>query len=374
MFFKKYLKSYFIKRNKIVSSKDFQRKANNFFISRFFVKSDGKKIYDLISGFIYSQTLLAFVELGLFEKLLVNDCTISQLSEDLNLSKERVNLLCKSGVAIGILENVGNSYILTRIGAAIVGVPGLQKMISHHKIFYQDLFDPVKLLKGDFETKMSKFWPYVLNNFQSEKEKKENFEISKIYSDLMASSQILVAEETLGIVSFHKSKHLLDIGGGTGTFLGKVKESYPGLKVSLFDLKNVVGQIKEEEKKKKSINEIIPGNFLEDEIPQVADTISLVRVLYDHDDHIAEKILRNVYKALPNNGSLIISEPMSGGKKPTKAGDCYFGFYTLAMSTGRPRDKIMHFNLLKKAGFQKLKKHKSKRDFITGIITAKKIM
>ena len=373
MFFKKYFLSYLIKRNLLVSSKKFQFFANNFFFSRIFVKLDEKKIYDLVAGFVYSQTLLSFVELGLLDKLLKKEYSIQEISKEFNLTNDKARLLCQSGVAIGVLELIEkDTYILSRIGAAIVGVPGLQQMISHHKIFYDDLKDPVELLRGNIDTKMSKFWSYVINDNQIKRENNDTFSISKSYSDLMASSQILVSEETLKIISLKKTKHLLDIGGGTGTFLGKVKESYPNVVTSLFDLKNVVSQINEDERKHKFINFIYPGNFLEDSLPKVADTISLVRVLYDHDDHIVEKILTKVFHVLPNNGTLIISEPMSGGKNPAKAGDSYFGFYTLAMTTGKPRDKAAHFKLLKKVGFRNIKKHRGKRDFITSIITAKK--
>ena len=373
MFFKKFFINYLVRRNKIVSSKKFQFLASKFFFSRIFVKSDGKKIYDLVAGFVYSQTLLSFVELGLLDKLLNKEHSIQEISKYLDLNYDKARLLCQSGAAIGILEIVKkDTYVLSRIGSAIVGVPGLQEMICHHKIFYDDLKDPVELLKGKIDTKMSKFWPYIVNKNYSDFKKIPTFPISKKYSDLMASSQILVSEETLGIVSLKRTKHILDIGGGTGTFLSEVKKSYPNIVTSLFDLKNVVRQINEKEKKHKAINNIFPGNFLEDNLPKVADTISLVRVLYDHDDLIAQKILRKVYNALPIDGTIIISEPMSGGDKPARAGDSYFGFYTLAMTTGKPRDKSMHFKLLKMAGFRKIKKHKGKRDFITSIITAKK--
>ena len=48
---------------------------------------------------------------------------------------------------------------------------------------------------------------------------KEHPEVAARYSQLMADSQGLVAEETLSVISFKDTKHLADIGGGTGAIL-----------------------------------------------------------------------------------------------------------------------------------------------------------
>ena len=106
------------------------------------------------------------------------------------------------------------------------------------------------------------------------------------------------------------------------------------------------------------------GSFLVDVIPKGFDTITLIRVLYDHDDGVVIELLKKVYDALPYNGQVVISEPMSGGKTPTRSGDSYFGFYTMAMSTGRPRSMKTHEAFLKKVGFQSVKKNFSTGDWI----------
>ena len=115
-----------------------------------------------------------------------------------------------------------------------------------------------------------------------------------------------------------------------------------------------------------------PGSFLDDPLPTGMDAISLVRVLYDHDDPTVAHLLGRVFEALPPGGRLIISEPMSGGATPTRAGDAYFGFYTMAMTTGRPRAAARHKQLLTDAGFANAKAVATPRPFLTGIVTAKK--
>ena len=114
------------------------------------------------------------------------------------------------------------------------------------------------------------------------------------------------------------------------------------------------------------------GSFRDDPLPVGADTISLVRVLYDHADDTVEALLEKVHAALPAGGTILVSEPMAGGVRPTRAGDAYFSIYTLAMETGRTRSPKEIGDFLQKAGFSDVQHVRTNRPFITSVVTAKK--
>ncbi|MDG2474522.1 MAG: methyltransferase [Paracoccaceae bacterium] len=367
------LKLFFVNwRNGLVGSHRFQKWAGNTPVVRAIARKDGEKIYDLMAGFVYSQTLLAMVELDIFNHLKGRSLTAVALSQKVGVPEKNMIILCQSATAINLLERLNfGQYALSRLGASVLGVPGLIDMIRHHRLFYEDLIDPVSLLKNKVDTHMSKYWPYVLNKTSQKPLKPE---VAEIYSDLMRSSQKLVAEETLRLISFSRTKHLLDIGGGTGAFIEEVSKVTSGISFCLFDLPQVVDKARKLTLRKENANnfDVYGGSFVTDKIPKGFDTITLIRVLYDHDDHIVTMLLKKIYDSLPKNGQIIISEPMSGGKFPTRSGDSYFGFYTMAMTTGRPRSAEIHEFFLRKAGFQNIKKHKGTREFITQVITAKK--
>ena len=144
-------KRYFINwRNRLVASAEFQKWVGNTPILRSLARRDGEKIYDLMAGFVYSQTLLAMVELNIFVYLKTGYLTVSELSNKTKIPENRIRLLCQSATAINLLERSRSGhYCLSRLGAAIVGIPGLTDMIRHHRLFYQDLSDPVGLLKNE---------------------------------------------------------------------------------------------------------------------------------------------------------------------------------------------------------------------------------
>lgn len=351
-----------------VASPEFQRWAAKSWFARPFVKQDSAKIYDLVAGFVYSQTLLACTELGVLHTLRNGPRTARALAARHGLPEDRMRSLCQAACSIGLMVLLKDeTYRLGRLGAAVLGVPGLEDMIRHHKVFYRDLSDPVALLKGDSDTELSRFWPYVLGEGSA-----EDAAVAAEYSDLMATSQHLVAEETLDAVSLVGIRALTDVGGGTGVFLEHAAHRYPDLDVTLFDLPAVISAAQERLEPEGSRINLRSGSFVADPLPDHGDAISLIRVCYDHNDSTVRELLTRVFNALPSGGRLIVSEPMSGGERPNRAGDAYFGFYTMAMTTGRPRDAARHMSLLREAGFADARQVPTRRPFLTSVVIATK--
>ena len=114
------------------------------------------------------------------------------------------------------------------------------------------------------------------------------------------------------------------------------------------------------------------GNFRTESLPDGADAISLVRVLYDHDDDTVAGLLSRVAEALPPGGRLIVAEPMSGGTRPSRFGDGYFAFYTMAMRTGHVRSPERIASLLAAAGFEGVRFPRAHRPFVTSVVTARR--
>jgi demethylspheroidene O-methyltransferase len=167
---------------------------------------------------------------------------------------------------------------------------------------------------------------------------------------------------------------LLDVGGGTGAFLTAVGRAYPDLALHLFDLPQVILPATQRFNDAGFAHRvtITGGSFRTDTLPAGADAISLIRVLYDHSDDTVRMLLAKAHAALPAGGRIIISEPMSGGAHPNRAGDAYFGLYCLAMGTGRARSAAEISLHLQAAGFGDISVPKTARPFITSVVQARK--
>ena len=329
------------------------------------------KLKDLELGQLKESYMKVLGAIEIVQFLKKEGRSLDEFSKYLQAANERSLLLLRGGCALNLICYKKNKYWLTRMGAQIVGIPGLMDMIQHNQILYRDLIDPVKLLLRENETELSHFWPYV----RKEASKKQiSTKVSAEYSKLMETSQRLVAEQTLQAYSFRGVKKILDIGGGTGAFLRAVKKKYPQIDATVFDLPNVINVAKSNQYKIDGLAKLTlkSGDFLVDGLPKKQDVICLVRVLYDHEDSTIEILLKRIYKALPKQGVLLITEPMSGGAKAMRSSDCYFSFYTLAMTTGKVRSFEEHKAILQKSGFSNITKHVVSAPFITQVITAKK--
>lgn len=353
---------------RLVASPAFQKWAAKFPFTRNMVRREGEAMFDIVAGFCHAQILQAIVKFDIPAMLLQNEMTVAALAHRCTVPADRMVVLVNGATALGLLKTKRNGMVaLTQRGAALAGVPGLQGMIAHHDVLYRDLADPVAFFRGEVETELAHFWPYVFGAGGA-----ADPSVAATYSELMADSQSLVAADTLDVVSLRRTTRLMDIGGGTGAFLAAAGSRYPHLKMTLFDLPAVAPAAQERFEALGAMDrlQIVPGSFRDDPLPTGVDMISLVRVLYDHADQTVADLLAAAHDALPPGGRLLISEPMTGGAAPERAGDAYFALYCMAMRTGRARSASEISALLHAAGFTNIKAPRARRPFITSVITA----
>ena len=82
------------------------------------------------------------------------------------------------------------------------------------------------------------------------------------------------------------------------------------------------------------------------------------------------KLLKAVRRALPDDGCVLLAEPMSEVPGVEAMGDAYFGFYLLAMGRGRPRSAAHLSRLLEQAGFAPARSVPTRMPLQTGLLVA----
>jgi demethylspheroidene O-methyltransferase len=329
-------------------------------------------LFDLCAGFVYSQTLLACVRLKLFEILRDGPRSSQHLSGLIGLTPDAAERLLRAAASLKLLRALPDGrYALADLGASLLGNPSIGAFIEHHALLYDDLRDPVALLRGETRTKLSRFWPYAGARPGAESPEAQGADFAA-YSALMSRSQALVAEDILDAYPIARHRCLLDVGGGEGAFIAAALKRAPGLAGMLFDLPEVAARAKAALAATDVGARVttVGGSFLKDFLPSGADVVSLVRIVHDHDDESALALLRAVHAALPAGGTILIAEPMAGTPGAEPIGDAYFGFYLLAMGRGRARTASEISALLKTAGFSGPRAAPTRRPMLTGLIIA----
>ena len=354
-------------RHRLLASPRFQRWAAAFPLTRPVARRRARALFDLCAGFVYSQTLLAAVRLGLCEALMEGPQPLDQLAQRLSLPQDATARLLRASTALKLTDQRRDGrFALGSLGAALVGNPGIAAMVRHHALFYDDLRDPVALLRDEAgPLALRQLWQYAGHDRPQELLAEE---VAR-YSDLMAGSLPLVAAELLAAYRFDRHRRLLDAGGGDGAFLSAVAAAAPDLPRVLFDLPAVAdrarARIAREGLARRARAE--GGDLRTGRWPEGADLVSLVRVIHDHDDGAALAILRGARQALRAGGTLLLAEPMSEtpGAAPVGA---YFEFYLLAMGSGRPRTAAELEGLMRKAGFARVRSVGTRRPMLVQLL------
>jgi demethylspheroidene O-methyltransferase len=338
-------------RNRWLSSPRFHRAALDFPLTRPIALGRVASLFDLTAGFVYSQALLACVELGLLERLRAGPQSEAAIAESLDLSPDSAQRLLGAAAALGLTEDLGEGrFVLGSQGAALLGNPGLAQMIAHHRHLYADLAEATALLRDPSRLgHLAAFWPYATTSSPAGAETAG----VTAYSALMAATLPSVAADIFAAFDLGKRQRLMDVGGGSGAFLTLAGAHAPHLALRLFDLPAVTEQARARLICAGLMDraEIIPGDFLADPLPKGADLITLVRILHDHDDEGVATLLRAAREALAPGGVLLVAEPMSGSPRRERVGDAYFAFYLLAMGRGRARTPAQIQAMMRTAGF-----------------------
>lgn len=350
----------------------FIRWVERFPLTQPIARRHAAQLFDLCAGFTYTQILLASVRLGLLETLRRGPRDAVQLSLELGVPKVSLQRLLEACEALRLLERRGKDcFGLGRLGALVLTEPGLLSLIEHNALLYTDLADPVNLLRGKRDRgRLGRYWAYAREASPAG----IGADRVRAFSELMTTSQDPVAREVLNAHDFREHHTLLDVGGGEGSFLRHAAARFPHLSLMLFDLPPVI------ERARQSLEEhgfadriaLASGDFRYDSLPRGADVMTLIRVLHDHNDGAALAILRAACLALPENGTLLVAEPMCGLPGAPRVGEAYMNFYLLAMGQGRARTPREIGDLLRTAGFRRVRLRRTRVPIRGGLIEARR--
>ena len=194
-------------RNQWLASPAFQRWAAGFPLTRRIAERRARELFDLCAGFVYSQVLLACVQLRVFERLGGGPRTLASLAGDFGLAPAAAERLLKAAASLKLVERVdAERYALGSLGAVMAGSPALLAMVEHHALVYRDLADPVALLRGEAPaTGLAQYWAY---SGATRPDGLTGAAVSD-YTTLMAVSQTLVCEDVLDAYPLHAHRRRL---------------------------------------------------------------------------------------------------------------------------------------------------------------------
>ncbi|TKY49660.1 Isoliquiritigenin 2'-O-methyltransferase [Spatholobus suberectus] len=171
--------------------------------------------------------------------------------------------------------------------------------------------------------------------------------LNNVFNEAMANLGIIEMKKLLEIYGgFEEISLLVDVGGGIGHNLNMIITKYPSIKGINFDLPHVIQNAPTYPGIKQ-----LEGDMFES-VPK-GDAIILKAVLHNWSDEKCLKILSNCYKALPQNGKVIVVDIIvPEAIHSTEADKMVTGFDNLMfLDDGIERTEKEFENLCKRSGF-----------------------
>ena len=242
--------------------------------------------------------LNAACKLNLFDCLAEKPKNSSEISEELSLNNEYLVLLLNALTEEGFLQKSGEKYIINETSDLLTEDNpeslkyACMNWADEHMDSWQELDYSIKSGKPAFN---NIFGDNFFNYLSKDEKKLEKYH--KAMNEYARDDYRDIGIKT----DFSMYASVMDVGGGYGALINRIKKSYPRIKCYLFDLPLVVKNAGASKVTK------IAGDFFHS-IPKIADALILSRVLHDWDDDKCNLILSNCAKAMDKNSDLYIIE------------------------------------------------------------------
>ncbi|KAK1577871.1 hypothetical protein Q3G72_025554 [Acer saccharum] len=268
----------------------------------------------LVSGIALNMSLQSAIELGVFDIIAKAGPTanlsaseiashMSSVNKDAPIMLDRILWLLATHRVVNCSVVVGseNLYSLTPASKYFVrdqnGVSlGSLMALAQDKVFLESWFQlKDAVLEGgvpfDRVHGTNAFdYPGVDSRF------------NEVFNKAMYNHTTIVIKKILEVYrGFENLKQLVDVGGGLGVTLKAVTTKYPHIKAINFDLPHVIQHASHSPGV-----EHVGGDMFES-VPE-SEAIFLKWILHDWSDEHCLRLLKNCYKAIPDDGKVIVVE------------------------------------------------------------------
>jgi len=222
-------------------------------------------------GFMASKHLFAASEIGLFEALSSGAASLQELSSRIGVPARTLGIVTAAMVSLGLIEQDGNLYRNSEVAAAfLAGNSGrdLRPMLRYFdKILWQNwekLAEAVRTDQG--QPRFGKF----------------TREQQQIFSDGVEAVTTSAAMAVAASYDFGRHRSILDVAGGTGSFLVHVLRRNSSLKGTLFELPGAcaVARQKLAELPEGARINIVEGDVFKDPLPGDHDVLIVANTIH----------------------------------------------------------------------------------------------
>ena len=229
-------------------------------------------IMKIAMGFMAAKYLFAATEIGVFDVLARGPASLGELATSTGIPSRTLGIVAAAMVSLGLLEQDGSRYRNSETAEAFLAdIPGrldLRPILRYFdEIVYprwEKFAEAIRTDQG--QPQFSKFTTHQQQMFSAAVE---------VFS---APGAVALA----GSYDFRRHHRLLDIAGGTGSFLIAVLQHHDALKGTLFELPGACAVARQRlaNEPERSRIDVVEGDVFKDPLPGDHDVVLIANVVH----------------------------------------------------------------------------------------------
>ncbi|WP_305044783.1 methyltransferase [Geoalkalibacter sp.] len=318
----------------------------------------------MAGGFQPAKIFLVANDLDLFT-LLGGERDAEDLAAQLGVQPRALGILLDALTAMGLLQKSAAGYRNAELAQTWLSAgPGYRGHIFKHLHHCWQAWNGLEriLREGNLVTPMEK-------EILVDSERWNHIFINGMDDVTRELAPQVVAQLDLADVDV-----LMDLGGGPGTYVAAFLARFPHLReVRLFDLPETLEVAREKLAARGLLERVnlIPGDFLRNELGEGLDAVWVSQVLHSQSKEGCRLVLEKVWRALNPGGRVLVHEFFLGEDRAAPLRPAIFSVHMLVMTEGgRAYSHAEIARLLEQIGFEAVETLAVSED--TGLVMGRK--
>ena len=261
---------------------------------------DLQDVLDLARGFMDCRVFLSAAELDLFTLLTPTPLTIQEVENRIGADRRGLTTLLDALSAMGLLEKRGEAYQCS---------PSVSRFLSTGA---PDSILPMVLHMAGLWRRWSGLTAIVRGNQVSDQgtDTLRNADELRAFIEAMDVIAKPLAPRIVADVRPGPSRHLLDVGGASGTYTIAFLQAAAGMRATLFDRPEVIEIARQRLAKAGVLDRVtlVPGDFYRDQLPPGHDLAFISAIIHQNSADQNLSLFHNVFQSLARGGRVVIRD------------------------------------------------------------------
>jgi SAM-dependent methyltransferase len=246
------------------------------------------------SGFMAAKHLFVASELGLFGALGEGARTVDEIAVAIGAPRRTARISADACTALGLLRREGDRYVNSPEAQAFLTGRGAIDLRPWARFWNRISYPAWQALEGALR-----------GGSRSHLHEEMTPEDSEIFSRGVESLTRSAANALTARYDLARHRKVLDVGGGTGSFLRCILAKHPELRATLFELPSTAAVARKSLADEGAIA-VVEGTALSDPLPADHDLVVVANVVHYFGPDKNCALLRNVRRSIAPHGRIAL--------------------------------------------------------------------